>query len=196
MSGQNVGYIRVSSTSQNDERQLADIQLDEIFRDKCSGKDTNRPALDDCLRHLRKGDTLHVHSLDRLARNLGDLQSMVEQMNVRGINVNFHKENLVFTGTDNPMQKLMLQMMGAFAEFERNLIRERQREGIKAAKARGVLIGSRPKLNDTREQEMIARALQQGANKKALAEEYGITRATLYNAIKRHQSKSIPIFKG
>ncbi|MGO0307248.1 recombinase family protein [Endozoicomonas acroporae] len=189
MSGQKVGYIRVSSTSQNDERQLDDVELDEIFRDKCSGKDTKRPGLDDCLRHLRKGDTLHVHSLDRLARNLGDLQTMVEQLNAKGINVQFHKENLFFTGTDNPMQKLMLQMMGAFAEFERNLIRERQREGIEAAKARGVLIGSRPKLDDAVEQEMVARASRQGANKKALAEEYGVTRATLYNAIKRYQSK-------
>ncbi len=188
MSGQNVGYIRVSSSSQNDERQLADVELDEIFRDKCSGKDTKRPGLDDCLRHLRKGDTLHVHSLDRLARNLGDLQTMVEQLNAKGINVQFHKENLLFTGTDNPMQKLMLQMMGAFAEFERNLIRERQREGIEAAKARGVLIGSKPKLDDAVEQEMVARASQQGANKKALAEEYGVTRATLYNAIKRHHT--------
>ena len=186
MSGQDVGYVRVSSTGQNDERQLSDVTLNEVFRDKCSGKDTKRPGLEDCLRHLRKGDTLHVHSLDRLARNLRDLQTMVESLNEKGISIHFHKENLVFSGDSNPMQKLMLQMMGAFAEFERNLIRERQKEGIEAAKAKGVLIGSTPKLDEKTEKEMVTRALQPGANKKALAEEYGITRATIYNAIKRH----------
>ena len=186
MSGQNVGYIRVSSTSQNDERQLADVELHEVFRDACSGKDTKRPKLNECMRHLRKGDTLHVHSLDRLARNLKDLQTIVEQLNDKQVTVRFHKENLSFSGESDPMQKLMLQMMGAFAEFERGLIRERQKEGIAAAKAKGVLIGSKPKLDEVTEKEMVAKAKQPGANKKALAEEYGVTRATLYNAMKRH----------
>ena len=185
MTGQNVGYIRVSTTDQNLDRQLSDIQLDEIFTDKASGKSTKRPGLEDCLRHVRKGDTLHVHSMDRLARNLKDLQNMVEELNARTVTVHFHKENLIFAGGDNPMQKLMLQIMGAFAEFERNLIRERQREGIEAAKKRGVLIGSKPKLSPETERELADKARQPGANKKALSAEYGITRPTLYEILKR-----------
>ena len=186
MTGQNVGYVRVSSTDQNTDRQLSDIQLDEIFTDKMSGKSTNRPGLEDCLRHCRKGDTLHVHSMDRLARNLKDLQNMVEELNARKVTVHFHKENLIFAGGDNPMQKLMLQIMGAFAEFERNLIRERQKEGIAAAIKRGVLIGSKPKLSPEIERELADRARQPGANKKALSVEYGITRPTLYEILKRN----------
>ena len=133
MKGQNVGYIRVSSVDQNSDRQLSDTSLDVVFEDKCSGKDTQRPQLKACLRHLRSGDALHVHSIDRLARNLKDLQTLVEELTGRGVTIRFNKENLTFTGDANPMQKLMLQMMGAFAEFERSMIRERQREGIAAA---------------------------------------------------------------
>lgn len=186
MAGQNIGYRRVSSTDQNLDRQLVDVSLDEVFSDKQSGKDTNRPGLEDCIRYCRKGDTLHVHSMDRLARNLRDLQKMVEELNARQVTVNFHKENLIFAGGENPMQKLMLQIMGAFAEFERNMIRERQREGISAAQKRGVLIGSKPKLNPETEKEVASRARQPGANKKALSEEYGITRPTLYEILKRN----------
>ena len=94
MKGQHVGYIRVSSVGQNTERQLADIELDLSFIDKASGKDTNRPELTRCLAHLRNGDILHVHSIDRLARNLKDLQLLVEQLTSKGVSVHFHKENL------------------------------------------------------------------------------------------------------
>ena len=187
MTGQNIGYRRVSSTDQNLDRQLDDIKLDEVFSDKQSGKNKNRPGLEDCLRYCRKGDTLHVHSMDRLARNLRDLQNIVEDLNQRYITVNFHKENLIFSGGENPMQKMMLQVMGSFAELERNLIIERQKEGIEAAKKRGVLIGSKPKLSKEQEAELINRVNQPGANRKALSAEYGITRQTLYNILKRQK---------
>ena len=176
---QQVGYIRVSSIDQNTDRQLPDVNLDETFTDKVSGKDTNRPQLQACLKHLRKGDTLHVHSIDRLARNLSNLMEIVSRLTGEGVSIRFHKEGLHFTGENNPMQDLQLQMMGAFAQFERSLIRERQREGIAAAKAAGKQVGAPSKLNP----EMIAAIREKAAtriSRKALAEEYGISRTTLY----------------
>ena len=182
MKGQHVGYIRVSSLDQNTDRQLDGIQLDTTFEDHCSGKDTNRPQLIACLRHLRQGDHLHVHSIDRLARSLKDLQTLVEELVDRGVAVQFHKENLIFSGDSNPMHKLMFQMMGAFAEFERSMIRERQREGIAAAKKKGKQIGARPKLTSEQLHE-IRQRLDAGEQKKALATEYGVSRQTLYNQL-------------
>ena len=135
----NVGYIRVSTTDQNTSRQLATEQLDRVFEDKVSGKDRNRPKLQECLEYVREGDVLHVHSIDRLARSLQDLQDIVNQLLEKGVVVKFHKENLKFEnhGTQDPLAKLLFQVLGSFAEFERNMIRERQREGIERAKAEG-----------------------------------------------------------
>jgi len=135
-------YIRVSSTDQNTDRQLADtgIKFDKIFEDKASGGSTDRPALTACLEYLRDGDTLHVHSIDRLARSLQDLQGLIDTLLTKGVTVRFHKEGLTFQnhGTQDPFAKLLFQVLGSFAEFERNIIRERQREGIEKAKAAGV----------------------------------------------------------
>jgi DNA invertase Pin-like site-specific DNA recombinase len=130
MAGQRIGYIRVSSLDQNTQRQLEGVQLERIYTDKASGKDTRRPQLEELLRFLRDGDTLVVHSMDRLARNLDDLRSLVQKFTQKGVRIEFHKEQLVFTGEDSPLANLMLSVMGAFAEFERALIGERQREGI------------------------------------------------------------------
>jgi len=180
MKGQNVGYIRVSSTSQNTERQLADVQLDRTFTDKASGKDANRPELSNCLNHLREGDTLHVHSIDRLARNLKDLQTIIEELTNKGVTVKFYKEHLTFEASnDSPMQTLMLQMLGAFAQFERTLIRERQREGIEAAKAKGKKLGAPSKLTGEQMTAIKTRAAT-GEDKSKIAKEFGISRPTLY----------------
>src|ERR1700733_4421501 len=145
--GQRVAYVRVSSVDQNDGRQLealSGLQVDITFTDKASGKDTQRPQLQAALKHLRKGDVLVVCSMDRLARNMRDLLNLVADLNGRGIAVEFVKENLSFTGDDNPMSNLMLSILGGVAQFERAIIRERQREGIAVAKAKGVYKG-RPK---------------------------------------------------
>lgn len=183
MKGQQIGYIRVSSTSQNTERQLADVQLDRTFTDKASGKDANRTELTNCLNHLREGDVLHVHSIDRLARNLKDLQTIIETLTQKGITVKFYKEHLTFEAANtSPMQTLMLQMLGAFAEFERTLIKERQREGIEAAKASGKKLGAPSKLNAEQTAEIKAR-IEQGDDKSKLAKEYGISRPTLYKLL-------------
>src|SRR5579864_5936597 len=123
-----IGYRRVSSVDQNLERQLEGTQVDRTFEDKVSGKDRDRPELTLALSFCRQGDTLVVHSMDRLARNLADLLALVKELTARGVAVEFVKEHLTFTGKDEPMATLLLQVMGACAEFERAMIRERQRE--------------------------------------------------------------------
>ena len=141
MTGQRIGYIRVSSLDQNPERQLEGVQSDRTFIDKVSGKDTNRPQLQELLDFVREGDLVIVHSMDRLARNLDDLRSLVQRLTSKGVSVEFLHERLTFTGEDTPMANLLLSVMGAFAEFERAIIRERQLEGIALAKQRGAYKG-------------------------------------------------------
>lgn len=177
--GQEVGYIRVSSMLQNTARQLDGVLLDKVFEDRASGKDTQRPQLDACLAHLREGDTLHVHSMDRLARNVDDLRSLVKDLTARGVVVRFHKEGLTFTGEDSPIANLLLSMLGAVAEFERALILERQREGIAIAKAEGAYKGRKPALNPAQADALRARAAA-GENRSKLAREFEISRDTLY----------------
>jgi DNA invertase Pin-like site-specific DNA recombinase len=186
--GQLVGYIRVSTIDQNTSRQdeqLQGFKLDEVFTDKASGKDTDRPQLQAALKHLRKGDTLIVHSMDRLARNLDDLRAIVKQLTEAGVAIQFVKEAMTFTGEDSPMSKLMLSVMGAFAEFERSLIRERQREGIAIAKTKGVYAGRKPSLDAEKVAELIAKDKANGhKNRAGLARELGISRETLYQYLR------------
>ena len=183
MQEQRIGYIRVSSDDQNPERQLDQLRVDKVFTDKASGKDMERPALVQLLAFVREGDTLVVHSMDRLARNLRDLLHIVSTLTQRGVKVQFLKEGLTFTGDDTPMATLLLSMMGAVAEFERSLILERQREGIRLAKARGAYKkGRNPAL--TPNQVASARALvAQGIPKAKVARDLGISRQTLYTAL-------------
>src|SRR6266581_4382099 len=171
-----VGYVRVSSVDQNTVRQLDRIDVERTFTDKASGKDTARPKLDDMLAFVRDGDTVIVHSMDRLARNLDDLRRIVRMLTGKGVRVEFVKENLTFTGEDSPMATLLLSVMGAFAEFERALILERQREGIAVAKTLGVYTGRKPALT-------VERAAA-GERKAALAREFGISRETVYNYLR------------
>ena len=181
--GTQIGYIRVSTLDQNAERQLDGLALDKLFEDKASGKDTKRPNLASCLQYLREGDTLNVHSIDRLARNLEDLQRLVRELTDKGVSVRFIKENLTFeAGGVNPMQTLMFQMLGAFAQFERALIRERQREGITIARKEGRQLG-RAKTLSTEQEETIKAKAANGAKKHALAAEYGISRQTVYRIL-------------
>ncbi|MRH87620.1 helix-turn-helix domain-containing protein [Nocardia sp. SYP-A9097] len=153
-----VGYVRVSAVDQNTARQLDGIAVDKTFTDKMSGKDTDRDQLTAMLGYVREGDTVVVHSMDRLARNLGDLLTLVQDL------------------TD---AQLMLSIMGAVAQFERAMIGERQREGIAKAKARGVYTGRKPALSDAQAGELRARAAA-GERKTALAQAFGISRDTVY----------------
>jgi DNA invertase Pin-like site-specific DNA recombinase len=179
-----IGYIRVSSYSQNPDRQLRDIKLDKVFEEKASAKDAKRPQLIACTEWLRDKDTLHVHSIDRLARNLQDLQRIIQVLTDTGVTVVFHKENLTFSGgTSDPMKTLMLQMMGAFSEFERALINERRKEGMAAAKAAGKQIGAKRKLSREDVVDIKSR-IATGTSKSSLANEYSISRQTLYSALR------------
>jgi DNA invertase Pin-like site-specific DNA recombinase len=182
--GLRIGYTRVSTVDQAADRQLDGIQLDKLFADQASGKDAQRPQLQLLLEFARQGDLVIVHSMDRLARNLDDLRSLVARLNARGVRVQFVKEGLTFTGDDSPMAKLLLSMMGAVAEFERELIRERQAEGIALAKAKGVYKGRKPALDEAgikRLKEMVG----SGVSKALVARRLKISRDTLYRYLEQ-----------
>lgn len=178
--GQRVGYVRVSSTDQNLARQLEGIEVDRTFEEKASAKDAQRPVLKQALAYVREGDTLVVHSMDRLARNLMDLRKIVEDLTARGVVVQFVKESLTFTGENNAMATLMLNIMGAVAEFERSIIRERQREGIALARAKGTYSKERSKKLRPEEVAEVREQAASGVPKADIARAYGISRQTLY----------------
>jgi DNA invertase Pin-like site-specific DNA recombinase len=183
MNGQNVGYIRVSSLDQSTVRQLDGITPDRTFTEKISGKDLLRPQLEAMLAFVREGDTVIVHSMDRLARNVDDLRKIVLTLTKKGVKVQFVKESLTFTGEDSPMANLLLSMLGAVAQFERELIKERQREGIAIAKRTpGKYRGRKPSLTPEKISEIRSKAAG-GTNKALLAREYGVSRQTLYSAL-------------
>lgn len=184
--GQVVGYIRVSSAEQNEARQIEGLRQalgrdpDRTFTDKLSGKDRNRPSFQEMLAYVRNGDRLVVHSIDRLTRSLGDLEKTVEQLMAKGVTVEFVKENLRFTSTnEDPFATLQRQLLGSFAQFERSIIRERQREGIDLAKQRGVYKGRAPALKEAAKAALLAKA-RSGVSHAALMAEFDVSKATFY----------------
>ncbi len=183
MSGPRVGYTRVSSLDQNADRQLDGVVLDRVFTDSASGRSTARPQLEAVLAFVRDGDAVLVHSMDRLARNLDDLRALVRTLTARGVRVQFAKEQLTFTGDDTAMATLLLSVMGAFAEFERSLIRERQREGLALARQRGAYRGRSRALNAEQVVQLRERAAD-GATKATLAREFGVSRETIYRYLR------------
>ena len=183
MKGQRVGYIRVSTVDQNTDRQLDGMELDKTFTEKASAKNTeDRPQLKALLEFIREGDTVAVHSMDRLARNVDDLRKLVNELTAKGVRVEFVKESLTFTGEDSPMSNLLLTMLGAVAEFERALIKERQREGIAKAKERGAYRGRKKALTPEQVAELVQRA--ESEPKGRLAKEFGISRQTMWEYTK------------
>lgn len=182
MPGKRVGYIRVSSFEQNHQRQLEGVPLDKKFIDKASGKDINRPAFTDLMNYVREDDLVIVHSMDRLARNLDDLRQIVQKLNAQKVQIQFIKENLIFTGEDTAMSKLLLSVMGAFAEFERSLIKERQKEGIAIAKKKGLYKGRSKSLTKERVLQ-VREKVGQGVPKAVIAREMEISRWTLYKCL-------------
>lgn len=188
-----IGYVRVSSLDQNPDRQIEDLkaqQVEKIFMDKISGKNTDRPELQKMLSFIREGDILIVHSLDRLARNLADLLTMVQELTDRGVSVVFMNERLSFdAGADaSPTSKLMLSMIGAFAEFERSMIRRRQAEGIALAKERGVYKG-RPRSISDETLEKVNALVEQGVPLAKAAKMNGISRSTVYRYLQLNTPK-------
>jgi DNA invertase Pin-like site-specific DNA recombinase len=159
---------------------LDGLKLDRRFEDRISGKNTERPALLDMLSWVRQGDTVLCHSVDRLGRNLDDLRSLVYGMTERGVTVTFLKENLKFSpGDSDPMSKMLLSLLGAVAEFERNIIRERQREGIAIARQKNTYKG-RVKVLSAAKVEALKDRVAAGVSKAKVARDFGISRPTLY----------------
>jgi len=187
--GQRVAYKRVSSTDQSTARQLDGMAFDMEFEDKASGGSTNRPALDAMLKHIRAGDTVVVHSIDRLARSMTDLLALVQTITKeKHCALEFVKENLRFSGDKaSPMDELMLSLLGAVAQFERSMIRERQAEGIAKAKEAGVYRGGKPKLSEEQVRGLLAR-VKDKEPKAMIARDLGISRETLYQYLRAADS--------
>lgn len=181
-----IGYKRVSSYEQNTARQLDGIKLDVVFEEKVSGKDTKRPELMALLKTAYKGDTVIVHSMDRLARNLIDLKMIVSELVANGVEVQFVKESLTFSGNTDHYSQLMLNMMGSFAEFERSLIKSRQMEGIAIRKAKGLYKGVGRKRSITDEQVAEIRSrVAAGEMKTKIAKDMKISREFIYKLLKK-----------
>lgn len=189
MPGKDIGYVRVFTHDQNTARQLDGVHLDKVFEEHASGKNSDRPALQTCLDYVRDDDVLHVHSIDRLARNLQDLLTIVSTLKEKGVTVTFHKEKFEFVGNGaavkgDAFQELQLHIIAAVAQFERALILERQREGSVVAKREGKYknVGRKPVLSDEQVSELRFK-LVNGAKVSALAREYGVSRQTIYSWI-------------
>jgi len=191
MPGQVLAYVRVSTADQNPDRQVAALrdalggEPDRWFTDHASGASTDRPALTAMLQHARDQDTLVISSMDRLARSVVDLDRLVTQLTREGVTVRFLKEGLVFQPTTraDPLAVFQLQVMGAFAQLERSLIRDRQRDGIEAAKLRGVYRGRARRLKPE-QVESASTDIAAGVPKAVVARRLGVARQTLYTALR------------
>jgi DNA invertase Pin-like site-specific DNA recombinase len=176
-----VAYKRVSTVDQSTSRQLEGMTFNKVFEDKVSGKDVNRPELIAMLDYVRDGDELYIHSLDRLGRNTSDLIQLMNQLKDKGVTVVFHKNKMTFSPDfSNPMNTLMFTMLSAFSQFERDLMLERQREGIAIAKAEGKYKGRSKTISDDDIKEKIA----QGLSYRKTASELGISLSTVQRAMK------------
>jgi len=174
-------YKRVSTIDQNLDRQLFGMNFDREYVEKVSGKNLNRPELNSLLLNVRPGDIVHVHEMSRLARNTKDLLGLVEHIVNAGGTIKFHKENLEFTsGKKNPFQSLMLNLLSSIAQFERDLLLDRQREGIAIAKAKGKYKGRKSKFSKD-DIDSIQNDFRSSTNKSELARKWGISRQYLYS---------------
>ena len=189
MSNQLIGYIRVSTREQSTGRQstgMEHLKLDKVFTEKVSGKSKERPELQNCMNYAREGDTLYIYSIDRLARSLGDLESIINELVTKGVTIQFIKESQTYSrDNSNPFNKVLLQVLGAFAEFERNIMLERQAEGIAHAKANGTKtgkpFGNQP-LDMNRRDEAIGYS-KQGMNITQIAKAMNLSRASIYKLL-------------
>ena len=182
--GQRVGYRRVSTLVQNTARQLEGVDVDRVFEDKLSGSTRARPGLEAMLEHMRAGDEVHVHSIDRLARDLGDLHAIVRDITERGAVVHFHKESLSLGGDDSAIQRLQLDIMGAVAAFERAIINERSAEGRALSRQKGVRFGVAPKLSKV-EQRKVCDQYQAGESISRIAIDLDVSRRTVHRVLER-----------
>ena len=179
------GYARVSSADQHLDRQmsaLSAVGVESFFTDKMSGKDLKRPGFETLKADVKAGDVIVVQSMDRLSRSLKDLLNTIEYFGERGVTIRFLKENIeISPGNVSPISKLLLGIMGAVAEFERNLIRERQREGIELAKKRGIYKGRTPV--EMEKVSAVQQKVKEGFSVIEACKAVGIGRTTYYNRL-------------
>jgi len=187
--GKKIGYIRVSTVDQNPDRQLVDVILDKKFIEYASAKDIKRPQLESLIEYIREDDELFVHSIDRLARNAKDLLYLVDLFVSKNVKVHFVKQNLTFSGNDSAVFKFQLSILGAVSELEREIILERQREGIAEAKKRGKYKGKKSKFTEDMKRKIIS-ALETRDSKTKIAEDLGICRFTLYRYLEKIQTQT------
>lgn len=181
-----VAYVRVSTVEQNEERQIEGLKkynIDKWYTEKVSAKDTNRPELQAMLEFVREGDTIYIHDFSRLARSTKDLLEIVELLNNKGVHLVSNKENI---DSSTPTGKLMLTMVGAIAEFERQNLLDRQREGIAIAKSKGAYKGRQAK-EVSQFEEQYKRYLNRELNKTELAKVLNVSRPTLDKLIKEYK---------
>ncbi len=172
-----VGYQRVSSEGQNLDRQELGADVERIFAEKVSAKSADRQALQEMIAFVREGDEVVVFSIDRLARDLRDLQAIIQTLNDKGVRISFLSERLTFSAdADDAFAKLQLQLMGAFAEFERRIIRKRQAEGVAKAKQRGVYKGRQATIDARAVKALMA----DGVSPTQIARQLGISRQSVY----------------
>ena len=183
-----IGYKRVSAADQRTDRQLDGIELDKVFEDQASGKNTERPQLQLLMDYARDGDTIVVHSMDRLARNLKDLQNLITHFNGKGAAVRFLQENLTFTGDDDPVSVLLMNVIGAVYQFERSISKARQREGIELARKRGAYKGRVPYFTHEYVEE-IRYKMAQGIPKSKIADGLKISRRSLYRILEKYKDE-------
>lgn len=185
---EHIGYIRVSSEGQNVDRQLEGISLDKRFIDKVSGATKDRPELNACLQYIRPGDTLHVHSIDRLSRSIRDMEELVRGLVDRGVIIEFHTERLTFAREENPIAEMMLYLLTTFAQFERKVSKRRQREGIDIAKSKGKHLG-RPRLDMSLCAEVL-RLKSEGYSNRQIAPMLNLSRPSIAKLL-RHAGESL-----
>ncbi len=189
-----VGYVRTSTREQNTARQdvlMEKLGVEKVYTDKLSGKNTDRPELQKMMDFVREGDVVVVESFSRFARNLRDLLDLTETLERKGVQFISQKERI---DTNGPAGRLMLQIFGALAEFERETILERQAEGIAVAKAEGRMTGRPKKAVDTfedvyRDYEDKKISASEGARR------LGIARSTWYRKVKEYEADVIPGFQ-
>ena len=182
----NIAYVRVSSVDQNEQRQIKALEpygIDKWYIEKASAKDTNRPQFKAMIDYARDGDTIHIHDFSRLARSTKDLLSIAERLKANNIHLISNKENL---DTNTPTGKLMLTMIAAINEFERENLLERQREGIALAVKQGKYKG-RKEVSVKDFGKHYNRYMNREINKTRLAKELKISRPTLDKLINEHK---------
>lgn len=175
----NIGYVRVSTVQQNTDRQLAGVDLDRVFEEKISGASMDRPELKAMMDYVREGDTVHVHELSRLGRNVKDVLTIVDAVKEKGASIRFHKEGIT-VGEEGAgvMGNFMLNILASVAEMERVMMLERQREGYEAAKAAGRITGrGNGKAVD---RAGIKAAIDAGASVRAVAAQFGVSTNTVF----------------